>query len=346
MAVITGISALILGDGQGGKAALNIIQNKILRILSDTNLSYMTATLTNPADVRGGTVHYWVPEIIKADQYGTGTNTYDVPQVGTVSIPINTRRDVRYTFETFDISRLQTPDVILGQIASGVALAVQNDLNGHFLRFLANQFATGGDLEQKNQRIQLANLGATAVGNQTPDDFFNDYLTLEYLYAKINMIFDNKTMGIPKAEVMCLFSPFADIALRRAFRNQPNQIGTWQVTKTLQGRYIGNIKYFVDKMLQNNIPADSSFAKDIGFDLTKFIGFVFHNEAVAMPINFHSLNHMLDPQTANPLFLVKYQFGIGLLRPNLLYALTTDMAGITPFTLQPAKGKNKGQQQP
>ena len=124
MAVLTGIQALQMGDGASGKAALSI-KTRVLRILADSKLSYMLATMMNANDVKAGTVSYYVPEIIGSNDYGAaGAGAFNAPNSGIVSVNINTRRDVKWEWETFDISRLEEGDYILGMITTGIAMAV------------------------------------------------------------------------------------------------------------------------------------------------------------------------------------------------------------------------------
>ena len=97
MAVLQGISGLAMGDGTGNKIALSI-NTQVLEILSNDKLSYLTATITNPAQVKNGTVSYYVPEIIGSGDYGTageGTNFVE-PAAGLVSINIDKRRQNKY----------------------------------------------------------------------------------------------------------------------------------------------------------------------------------------------------------------------------------------------------------
>lgn len=320
MATLQGIQGMNIGDGSGGKVALSL-QTRVLRILADNVLSYATATAMNPASVKAGTCSYYVPEIIGASDYGTGDGAFETPQSGLVTFNLDTRRSVKYEYETFDVERLGESDYIMGMIANGVAMAIQADLNGQFWKFLADKFdKSSGDSTLRTQTIQLTYLTKENV-NETPENMRKDLLTLEYKMNKINQLFDKAKLGVPKAEIMSIVAPVVDTNLRYAFWNQPNELGKWVISKTLSGNQIGNIKYTVDPMLNNNIPAGSSFSKDKALDFTKIYGFLFHNEAIAMPINVEQIWQGVNPDNANPRFIAKYQFGIGILRPKLIYKI-------------------------
>ena len=321
MAVLTGIQALQMGDGASGKAALSI-KTRVLRILADSKLSYMLATMMNANDVKAGTVSYYVPEIIGSNDYGAaGAGAFNAPNSGIVSVNINTRRDVKWEWETFDISRLEEGDYILGMITTGIAMAVLADLNGQFLQFLANKFdKTSGEEPMKTNKIPLTYLTKENV-NETPENMRKDLLSIEYKMNKINQLFDKGKLGVPKAEIMAVVAPVIDTNMKYAFWNQPNSLGNWVISKTLEGHQIGNLKYMVDPMLNNNIPAGSSFNNDQAQDFTKFYGILFHNEAIAMPINVNEVIALRNPDNGNPRFITKYQFGIGVIRPKLVYQI-------------------------
>lgn len=329
MAVITGISGMQIGDGAGGKAALSVIQGLILRILSDMRLTYLAATINNPHEMKAGTAHYYVPEILQTEEYGTGNTAFQTPQINTREIKIDKRIDVKWEVEDFDLSRISQSGALMAQVATGVAMAIQHTLNAEFYKELGAHFAPGAQLN--NQVIKLDNLGTVQQAGFNPDDMFTDYLKLEYKLAEINQTFDKRHLGIPKAEVLAILSPKCDIGLRLAFRNQPNQIGTWQVSKTLEGRYIGNVKYIVEKMMQKQITAGTSFSKDHSYNFTNFLGFLMHNEAAAFPINLNKLAHVTNPDNANQRVICKVQYGFGVLRPELIWALTDTQINAAPY---------------
>ena len=74
-------------------------------------------------------------------------------------------------------------------------------------------------------------------------------------------------------------------------------------------------------MLQNNIPLGTSFSADTALDTTNFVGFIAHKEAIAFPINLMTTTQTINPENGNPRFITKYQFGMGILRPDLIVAL-------------------------
>lgn len=321
MAVLTGISGMQIGDastGGSGNIALDI-QTRVLRILFDGGFAYQTATIANPAQINAGSVSYQIPEILYAEDYGTGTTQFQKLNSGLVEVPINIRRVVKYTYEQFDQSRLGDMAYVITVIADSVAMTIQNDLNLHFWKNIADQFKdTTGPL--RTQYINLANLTNKAC---TIDQAREAIKELQWKVTEISKTFSKLAMGVPKSELMVYLDPFADINIRFAYWNQPNKLGERVIAPDLVGTQIGNgIYYYTDKLLGTNIAANKSFSKDTTVDLTKFVGFIIHNEAIAMPFNFNSMTQVVDQDNANPRFIAKYQFGFGIIRPWLVYAIT------------------------
>lgn len=318
MSVITGISGMQMGDGAGGKIAL-AIKTRVLRILYDGGFAYQTATLADPTQVNSGSVSYQVPEILQAEDYNDGTGEFQVLQSGLVEVPINTRRVVRYTYETFDYSRLGEMAYVVSVIANSVAMTIQNDLNSHFWLNIAQHFSAGtGDL--KAQTVMLPDL---VRKDATQDEIRKAIKELQWTTATINKTWNKKAMGVPKAELMIYLDTFADINIREAYWNQPNSLGQRVIAKDLVGYQIGGgIFYYLDKMIGATINANTSFSKDKTLDLKDYVGFIIHNEAVAMPFNLNSMTQVINPVNANPQWIAKYQFGFGLIRPWLVYAIT------------------------
>ena len=337
MAVLQGISGLAMGDGTGNKIALSI-NTQVLEILSNDKLSYLTATITNPAQVQNGTVSYYVPEIIGSGEYGTageGTNFVE-PAAGLVSINIDKRRQNKYEVETYDISRLNESGYILGVVAAGIARAIQADLNAEYLTFIVSQFKTGGNLQ--TQVLELENVGK-GLPTLTPEQSRVDYNRVQLQIAKFQKMFDKRMLGVGVNEIYGVLSVEADIDIRNAFWNQPNTLGNFVIKETLEGVKLGNLNYFVDVMLNNHITANSSFS-DKELQTTGLVGLIIHREAVGMPINIQQTMQTINPENGNLRFITKYQFGIGILRPKLIYAIKN--TGVQIQTVSEVGKQTKG----
>ena len=340
MAVLQGISGLAMGDGDTGKIALSI-NTQVLEILSNDKLSYLTATITNPAQVKNGTVSYYVPEIIGSGDYGNAGEgvQFTEPAAGLVSINIDKRRQNKYEVETYDISRLNESGYIIGVVAAGIARAIQADLNAEYLTFIVSQFKNGtGTLALAGQILDLDNVGK---GNPalTPEQSRVDYNRIQLQIAKFQKMFDKRMLGVGVNEIYGVLSVEADIDLRNAFWNQPNTLGNFVIKETLEGVKLGNLNYFVDVMLNNNITANSSFS-DKELQTTGLVGLIMHREAVGMPINIQQTMQTINPENGNLRFITKYQFGIGILRPKLIYAIKNQ--GVNIETVSEAPKQTKG----
>lgn len=337
MAAITGITALNFGDGAGGKAALAIMNKKVMDILSSGSLQWRYATMMNPTEVRAGTATFQIPEIIKVaaynnGTYGAGANS-QTPNVGVKTVNLDTRRFAKWEYEMFDASRMWDAEWVIGQISAALANAIQNDLNGQFWLRVRNLFATGGTLTSQITKLSYLGSGDTELNNATtaaqiqawannaPLYMWAEYQKLEGIYKQFAQSYSTVAMGVNRNDIRTIMSLQADIDIRTAFRNQPNTTGNWQVDQTLSGKQIGNVRYEVDNMLDLNIAKGTSFNADYDVNLSNVIGIVFHKEAIAMPMNFMELQQTINPNNANPIFIMKYQFGFGILRPYLMKLL-------------------------
>ena len=337
MAILQGISGLQWGDGKGGQVALSI-HTEVLRILRSNKLSYMSATLRNPGQVAAGTASYYVPEIVQTNYYGAaGSSGFSIPQTGIISFNLDKRRDAKWEVEQFDIARLQDSTYILSVIAAGLAGAIQSDLNAEYLAFLTTQFKTGGTLN--SQTVEIPTLWKTDV-NVTPEECRKDFLLLQQQVIKFTKKFNKQMLGLERNEVFAVLSYEADINLRNAFWNQPNELGRKVIEDTLEGQQLGLLKYFTDPMLQNNIAQGTSFSKDTALNTENFVGFIAHKEAIAFPINLMTTTQTINPDNGNPRFITKYQFGMGILRPDLIVALRKNGQQITENTRNYTTSRN------
>lgn len=318
MAVLTGISGMQMGDGSSGNIALDL-QTRVLRILYDGGFSYTTATIANPSQLKAGSVSYQVPEILQAEDYDDGTTAFQKLNSGIVEVPINIRRTVKYTYETFDYARLGDMSYVVGVIANSVAISIQNDLNAHFWTNIADKFTkTTGTL-----RAQTIELPALVDEATTTEQARTAIEKLQWFFVNISKTYNKLAMGVKREELMIFLDPLADITIRKAYWNQPNSLGTRVINKDLVGYQLGaGVYYYLDKMIGTNIGAGKSFSKDKTLNTTDYVGFIIHNEAVAMPFNFNSMTQVVDQNNANPRFIAKYQFGFGIVRPWLVYAIT------------------------
>lgn len=325
MAVLTGISGMSMGDGTtNGKIALDI-QKGILKILADSSFSYITATIGDKRQVAAGSVSYQLPEILQTEAYGDGTTGFQNINSGLIDIPVNIRRTVKYTYEMFDYARLGFFTGVVGMIANSVAMSIQNDLNANFWSFLISQFdLTNGTLRAQNLTLPDLGVDFTNPVAPTAEAVRAALFKLQIKAIQINKTYNKRALGIPKEELMIFLAPECDAVIRQSYYNQPNQLAERIVAKDLVGKPLGaGLWYYLDKMLNNSIPAGTSFSKDQALTTTGFLGFIIHNEAVAMPFNFNSIIMVTDTTNGNPRFIAKYQFGIGLLRDNLIYSITT-----------------------
>lgn len=318
MAVLTGFSGMQIGDGNGGKVSLAILA-KTLKFLKNTFFAYKVASI-DTATVNAGSVTYKLPEFLQAEGYNPGGINRQVMQMKDITIPINIQRALAYETETFDVSRLGSWKAVVGMIASAIGVIIEADLNSHFWLKLKEQFdLTKGPLRQQNLVIP-----ELQKENVTQEESKGAIRKIRWTYTQISKKFTKSQLGVKKSELLLVTCPEADMTFSEAFWGQPNALGERVVEDDLEMKPLGGgVKYKVDNFLGQNIEK-GIFRSDEDTDMSKFLGFIFHNEAIAFPWNIQKARFFDDQKNLNEVFAVKYQFGFGLLRPHLIYSITSE----------------------
>lgn len=323
MAVLEGISGNWMSDGNNGKIALDI-QKGILRILHEGGFSWKTATILNKGEIRKGSVSYALPEIAQTEDYGNDGGSFQNVAANLVRITIDIRRWVGVEYESFDYSRLGEFEYVVSMVINSIGLSIEHDLNAHFWTFIATQFKQDNGPLRKQSIVMpdLVKDYSTQAGGIDTSTIKKYLYQLQRHYLKVNKTWDKNKLGVPKSELMLILDTYADLNIRQAYDGQPNKLAERVVAKNLVGVQIGTgIYYYTDKMLGEKIDAGTSFSKDKTLDLTNFVGLICHNEAIAMPFNFHEIAFLRNPKNNNPRVLCKYQFGLGFVRPQLVWAI-------------------------
>lgn len=341
MAVLTGISGFsgTITDGKGGNTPLDLA-TRVLGFLQDRGITWKIATPVDPRQANLGSVTYRIPEILKTEDYTQGGQhggRFQNIAAGDITITIDTRRWTGVEYEEFDYSRLGDMAYIVGAAISSIGASIDLDLNAHFWAFLVEKFRPNDDGaltagELRDQNIILPNLEKE---NATIDETKADIIKLQRFMTKISKTYNNVALGIPKSSFLVVLDPVCDVNIRNVYWNQPNALGQRVIAKDLIGQQLGNgITYTLDNMLGNNIPKGTSFSKDKDLKTTDFVGFIIHNEAIAMPMNIRSAWQTRNPENMNTRFMCKYQFGIGFVRPWLCFSITKvapkAKAGVVP----------------
>lgn len=324
------LPAFIYGDGAGGKMSLSIKMG-VMNILSDAGFTFKTATPFGSVNPQSGKVIYKVPEIVQVENYDANTNPptantanwgWQTPQASDVEVTLDKRKIIRVKLEDFDDARLSGAwSGVVSYIISSIGMIILNDLNGYFYSRLAQDFdpTTGALRPIPTEAIVLPELVKDGI---TIDEARTVIYKLQRQFVKVNKTFNKNALGVKKSDLMMILDPYADINIRQAFTNQPNSLSERWVAKDLVGYQLGGeVTYFLDKMIGTNIALGTSFNKDVTIDISKFCGFIIHNQAIAFPFNFQKMQWLPDPEDANPRLIVKYQYGWGYLRPWLIFPI-------------------------
>lgn len=347
MATLNGISGMLggLGDGMGGNVALSI-EEKVLQFLrSNTLFSYVVAT-RKPDAWGAGRVIYRKIETLQNETYKGSNNSFQEPQTNDVHIDIKEAMVTKYKYEIFNIDRMKTGAELLSQIAATMYMSMSQQLNAALLMFLKYHtladetsvkavYSTlaGDDLPQASgQFLKLVAMGQTqgetGIANpaQYGDAVYDDYLALRTGIARLGQIYSKESFGIPTESFLAMVSPITQISLSAMGRNQVGgTISNFQI-QNVNATQIAGFNFLVDNMLDQNTPAGTSYNRDYDVNLKGVLGFLIHNEAIAMPIMRIKAWGMEDPNSGNPLFGLRWMYGIGFLRKQLVWGLVRNNA--------------------
>lgn len=234
---------------------------------------------------------------------------------------------------------MSNSDFLIGQVAANLAWSIQGDMNQQFWLRVYNLFATGGELATSNQTMNLKFLGSgftsiddlynkdasaaqlAELAQNAPNSMWVDYRRIQNVFTQFYQTYTKEAIGISKNDITAIMCPQVDDDMMTLFRNQPNVVGGYQLNSTAQGTRLGNLKYVVDPMLNTNITVGQSFNGDYNGNLQGILGIIFHRQALAFPMNLNEVGMVRDPNNYNVRWIAKYQFGFGVLRPNLIKLL-------------------------
>lgn len=367
MATLQGIQGMLggFGDGAGGNIGLSL-KEKVLKLLqANTTLSFLTAT-TKPDFTRAGSAYYRKIQVIQNEQYRGSNNSFQEPQADMIRVDLDSAMVSKYSYEIFNMNRVSTADELLSQIASSLYIGMQQQLNAAFLLFLkyhtlnnqahinaiktqtAWQGANFITPQAERQYIKVKALGMTRkeVGgtwsdggaltppstikpiNEYGDMVYGDVLDIQMLVDELGTIYSKETIGINKTEFNNIISAKGQTSLSAIGRNQTaGTVGNFQIEK-VSGKVIDGFKFITENMLDTITAAGASFNKDYTIDMKNVVGFLIHNEAVCMPIGEVYAWADKDPSSGNFLFGLRWMYGIGFLRPQLVCAFVKDGASV------------------
>ena len=367
MATLQGIQGMLggFGDGAGGNIALSL-KEKVLRLLqANVTLSYLTASI-KPDFSRAGSAYYRKIQIIQNEQYRGSNNSFQEPQADMIRVDMDQAMVAKYKYEIFNMSRIAIADELLSQIASSMYIGMQHQLNAAFLSFLKyhtlqnqthiNAIKTNTPWNTANlitpqaekQYIKVKGLGFrpdefggtwTTAGVFTPpttiktineygDGVYRDIMNIKMLVDEIGTRYSKDMLGVNKKDFNSIISRKGQTSLSAIGRNQTSgTVGSFQI-KEVEGTVIDGFKFLTENMLDTKIAAGASFNKNYNVDMKNIVGFLVHNEAVCMPLGEVYAWGEKDPGDGNFLFGLRWMYGIGFLRPQLVCAFVKDGAPV------------------
>lgn len=320
--ILKGITGLDIGNGDGGHVAL-ALQDAVLDILSSQNLvAHLTARAQT--STTAGTVAYYKAFTAQTSSYSVGQKITQKPQIGLVSIDLDTFRSAVLEIEDFDESRLgASGNTALNIVAGSLARAASADMEAAFLCRMfvlgTDEAGTAWDTNKTVELPELATDDVSVTGQQIKDAFTK----LSYIEKGFRKTFNKEAVGMNTKSVIAVLDSFAETNAARAVTTGSN--GDRAIATIIKGdtelntydrtvREFMGVKYITSDMIGTSILKGTSFNADKDIDLTNFVGAIYSADIVAFPNRVVKITTTINPENGNRRYIIKYMYGFGVTR--------------------------------
>lgn len=304
---INNIQGIKLKNGWN-KIDLSVVEMKVLEYLSNNSLGiYATAFVENPGQVKAGTVVYRVPELIKTKSYDAIDNVNEIPNVGTVKVNLDHARIAKWELETFDLTGNELSGQLEARIAEGLAISMAATLDAELFKFIEtkateikNKDALSIDLEKlRKARIEIADIN-----------------------TDLTTIITKQMIGSNEEATLTIASPKFYSRLVEGLTTAGSDKGfDAKIYGNIPGAKIAGYNIVKHTYLGQNVPTNA-FSDITALDLSKTQAFIINRLAVAFPVDIKEIEVTKSEKTLNPVYGVKFRFGLEELRPKLLKKYT------------------------
>jgi hypothetical protein len=324
MAVLTGISGNEIYDSEGGKIALSVIEQDIMRNLSSSTDSFIVFNARNGLvkdSIEAGSAYFRTLQLIGNETYTPDYETSDTPASGQIRVDLDQLAVGGYELSTYNFEHIRLASELRNRLSENSSKSIRKTLNARFL-MKAYEDYTNGTISNVLAVPELVDPTATA----------------EQIKAAAFKIYDKAidlVSSYDKYDMGCEFSEFfGAIALKgianllRSYTNPMNTntavnievLGRKVVSQNLWG-----LPYLTDDMLLQTITKNQFFNKDFECDLSNFVGFVAHLEAFSFPFRIVE-TATCRAKNFNIQVATKFMWGFKTLRPSKVCVLVKEEA--------------------
>jgi hypothetical protein len=322
MAVLTGISGNEIYDTSGGKVALSLVEQDILRNLSSSTDSFIVFNARNGLvsdQIKAGSVYFRLLRLIGTETYTPSYQVSDAPSVGDIRVDLDQLAIIGYELSSYDLERIQTANELRSRLASNGTTAIRKTLNARFLAKIYSDYTLG----TITNVLEVPNLvDPTAEPADIKADAFKVYdKTIDLVSA-----YDKFDMGCEFSEFFGAIALKGIANLLRSYTNPMNTgtaIDIQVLGRQVVAEKLWGIPYMSDDLFLQNLTTNQSFNKDFAVDLTNFVGFVAHLEAFSFPFRIvETATRRGD--NFNLQLATKFMWGFKTIRPSKVCVLVKE----------------------
>ncbi len=288
--------------------------------------------LASPEMIKAETAIFMRPYRVGARVYSKATrnNAPDLGQSQRIEIKVDNFFIIRLEFDLMDNSFFQNGAFLMNHIVNLMTPTIIAHLDLVFFKELTN--AVDANVAEYVEVLPNALTARTDV------DIRANRLELKQKINEIRRTFNKQTMGVNGGELFILCDmDFKDLLIESIGIDASGQgaIQVLQNSNTSITTLQGGIKVIEHGYFGKNLPAlditsDANFAasldegaiaEGVTLDLTNYAAIVVTRGSIALVQSYQQLMTTTNPNSGNTNFLAKYNYGSGIVFPELIRAI-------------------------
>lgn len=234
-----------------------------------------------------------------------------------ITVPVNNKRFGHYVIEDFDAFETPKADALVSATSASLSQNLYGTLDAEYLKAV-----------NATTPVSTAFTLSTAATDADAEPFLN---TLVDAVSDMEGLVNSERMTLPKQELFVLLSHKGYWRAAKWFKVYTQGTVDSISNGTIYGEKIGGINFIKHPFLGHNYTkgltaavAGSAAAGAAGinmdqdYDFSKLEAAVLSNEAVALPWTIISVKSGQEPYTLNDGVVMKYKFGVGIVRSDLI----------------------------
>lgn len=325
--------ALVFGDGQGGNALLSLVEQGILRNLSQSLVYKHLASPLSGTLVGKGTMRYDFTYFSKVNAYNKSSNNKQIPQISYLLVQLKERKISATEIEDFDKLNLSTQlSSVLGMWIANITKAIEADQKIQFFKG-SNDFYKS---HPENTRFLPELVMRQRPTLEQAQFIQNELAAIPY---EMSTIFNSRYLNVPTDEFvgvlygMCAKNIDIYLSALNCSKAAFDTIVNGYAGKNNGQKYVFNgYDIYTDNILYTDVAQGDSINGDyaITFKTDGFIGEIHHRDCKLFPTTPVIAKFTVSPDNFNDLYGFKYENGFGIAYKELMCGLYDKLFVVAP----------------